>query len=122
MFSSVVAILPHIQAGKLKVLAVSGTRRLSILPDVPTIAEAGVPGYQASSWYGILAPAGTPRDVVARLHAGIVKVLEQPDVKAALAREGADPVGNSPDEFAAHIRGELGRMRQLVKDVKLPMQ
>jgi tripartite-type tricarboxylate transporter receptor subunit TctC len=122
MFSSVVAIVPHVQAGKLRALAVSGSRRLSLLPDLPTIAEAGVPGYQTSSWYGILAPAGTPRDIVARLNAEIVKVLAEPDVRKALASEGADPVGSSPEEFAQHIQAEKDRLGKLIRDSKIPMQ
>src|SRR4029077_16786235 len=106
MFSSVVAILPHVKAGKLRALAVSGRERLSLLPDLPTVAEAGVPGYQTSSWYGILAPAGTPPDVVARLNGALVKVVSSPDVRQALAQEGADPVGNSPAAFGAFIQAE----------------
>src|SRR5712692_6831258 len=79
MFSSVVAILPHIKAGKLRGLAVTGSRRLASMPNLPTIAESGLPGYEASSWYGVLAPAGTPREIVARLNAELVKALEQPE-------------------------------------------
>jgi tripartite-type tricarboxylate transporter receptor subunit TctC len=122
MFSSVVAILPHIQAGKLRALAVSGNRRLSLLPDLPTIAEAGVPGYQASSWYGILAPAGTPKDVVAKLNAAILRVLAEPDVKKAFASEGADPVGNSPEAFALFIAAEKDRLGTLIRQSKIHLQ
>ena len=122
MFSSVVAILPHVQSGKLRALAVSGAKRLSLMPDLPTIAEAGVPGYQTSSWYGILAPAGTPRDIVSRLNAEIVKTLAEPDVRKALASEGADPVGNSPEEFAIYIQAEKDRLGKLIRNSKIPMQ
>ena len=122
MFSSVVAILPHVQSGKLRALAVSGAKRLSLMPDLPTIAEAGVPGYQTSSWYGILAPTGTPKDIVSRLNAEIVKTLAEPDVRKALAGEGADPVGNSPEEFAIYIQAEKDRLGKLIRNSKIPMQ
>jgi tripartite-type tricarboxylate transporter receptor subunit TctC len=122
MFSSVVAIVPHVKAGKLRALAVSSTERLSLLPDLPTVAEAGVPGYQASSWYGILAPAGTPAEIVRRLNAALVKVIAQPDVRAALAKEGADPVGNSPEAFGAFIQAEKQRLGNLIRQAKVPMQ
>ena len=122
MFSSVVAILPHVQAGRLKVLAVSGDSRLSLLPEVPTIAQAGLPGYQTSSWYGILAPAGTPKDIVAMLSAAIVGALGEPDVRQALAAEGADPVGSTPEEFVSYIAAEKDRLGKLIRNSKIPMQ
>jgi len=122
MFSSVVAILPHVQAGKLRALATTGARRMALLPDLPTVAESGVPGYQASSWYGILAPAGTPPDVVAKLNAALVEVVAQPDVRKALAREGAEPVGNSPEAFGAFIKEEKQRLGDVIRKAKLPMQ
>jgi len=122
MFSSVVAIVPHVKAGKLRALAVSSRERLSLLPDLPTIAEAGVPGYETSSWYGILAPAGTPAEIVTRLNAALVKVVSQPDVRKALAQEGADPVGNSPAAFGAFIRSERQRLGDVIRQAKVPMQ
>ena len=122
MFSSVVAILPQIQAGKLRAIAVSGTKRLSLMPDVPTIAETGVAGYQSSSWYGILAPAGTPREVVMKLDAALVSAVQDPEVRKALANEGADPIGSTPEEFAAHIRAELDRTGKVVRAAKLDLQ
>ena len=122
MFSSVVAILPHVKAGKLRALAVSSARRMPLLPDLPTIAEAGVPGYQSSSWYGILAPAGTPPDVVARLNAALVKIVAEPDVKQALAQEGAEPVGNSPQAFGAFIQAEKQRLGDVIRTARIPMQ
>jgi tripartite-type tricarboxylate transporter receptor subunit TctC len=122
MFSSVVAILPHVQAGKLRALGVSGTKRLSLMPELPTIAESGLTGYQTSSWYGILAPAGTPPEFVRRLHAEIVKVLGEPEVRKALADEGADAVGDSPEEFASFIRSEIERLGALIKASAIPLQ
>ncbi|HSV21279.1 MAG TPA: tripartite tricarboxylate transporter substrate binding protein [Casimicrobiaceae bacterium] len=122
MFSSVVAILPHVKAGKLRALAVSSKERLSLLPDLPTVSEAGVPNYQTSSWYGILAPAGTPPDAVARLNAAIVKVVAQPHVRQALAQEGADPVGSTPAAFGAFIQSERERLGEVIRTAKVPMQ
>jgi tripartite-type tricarboxylate transporter receptor subunit TctC len=122
MFSSVVAILPHVKAGKLRALAVSSKERMALLPDLPTIAEAGVPGYQSSSWYGILAPAGTPPEVVSRLNAALVKIVAQPDVKQALAQEGAEPAGNSPQAFGAFIQTEKQRLGDVIRTAKIPMQ
>jgi len=115
MFNSIVAILPHIQAGKLRALAVTSKNRSSLLPDVPTIAESGWPEYEAGSWYGILAPAGTPPAVIDRLHAEIVKSLKSAEVGKRLAGEGAEIIGSTPQEFAAHIKAELGRMREAVR-------
>src|SRR5713101_8206380 len=106
MFSSVVAILPHIRAEKLRGLAVTGSRRLPSMPDLPTIAESGLPDYEASSWYGVLAPAGTPKEIIARLNAETVKALDRPGVKSSLLAEGAEPIGGTPEQFAAHIKSE----------------
>ncbi|MGE5096657.1 MAG: tripartite tricarboxylate transporter substrate binding protein [Betaproteobacteria bacterium] len=121
MFSSVVAILPQIQSGKLKALAVTGTARLASLPNVPTVAETGVAGYQASSWYGILAPAGTPREIVLRLNAEINRALAAPEVRNAFAVEGAVGGGGTPEDFATHIRAEMQRLGEVVRQAKLPM-
>jgi len=122
MFSSVVAIVPQVKAGKLRALAISSKDRLSLLPELPTIAESGVAGYQSSSWYGILAPAGTPPAIVNRLNAALVKVITQPAFREALAREGADPVGNSPEAFGAFIAAEKQRLGEVIRQAKLPMQ
>jgi len=122
MFSSVVAILPHIKAGKLRALAVTGAGRLPSLPEVPTIAESGFPGYEASSWYGILAPAGTPREIVAKLNAELSKALAQPEVRNSLLADGAEPVGGTPESFAAYIRSEKERMGKLIRDAKIRLE
>ncbi|HYT16407.1 MAG TPA: tripartite tricarboxylate transporter substrate binding protein [Burkholderiales bacterium] len=122
MFSSVVAILPHIKAGKLRGLAVTGNKRLSLMPDLPTIAESGLAGYETSSWYGVLAPAGTSREIVLRLNSEIVKALDQPEVRSGLLAEGAEPVGGTPEQFAAHIRSEMERLGKLVKDAKIRLE
>jgi tripartite-type tricarboxylate transporter receptor subunit TctC len=118
MFSSVVAIMPMVQAGKLKALGVTSPKRLAAFPQLPTIAEAGLAGYESASWYGILAPAGTPAEIVNRLSAEIAKAVQSPEVKAKLSNEGAEPVGSTPQEFGSHIRAELQRMKTYAKDIK----
>src|SRR5436309_9427083 len=115
MFGTVVALVPHIQAGKLRALAVTSRKRSALLPDLPTLAESGLPDYEAGSWYGILAPAGTPREVIERLHGAMVKALKQPDVAKRLAAEGAEVIGSTPEEFAAHIKSELARVGDVVR-------
>ncbi len=122
MFSSVVAILGHVRAGKLRALAVTGERRLPLIPDVPTIAEAGIPGYQAGSWYGILAPAGTPPQIIRKLNAEIVKAIREPEMQKAFALEGAEPIGSSAEQFAAHIRAELDRLGAVAREAKIELQ
>ena len=122
MFSSVVAILPHIKAGKLRALAVTGAKRLTSLPEVPTVVESGFPGYEASSWYGILAPAGTPREIVMKLNAELTRALEQPEVRNTLLAEGAEPVGGTPEGFAAYIRSEKERLGKVIRDAKIRLE
>ena len=122
MFSSVVAIVPNIKAGRLRALAVTGKRRAALLPEVPTLDESGVPGYEAGSWYGILAPAGTPQAVVAKLHEAIVRALAQPEVRERLVSEGAEVIGSTPEAFAAHITAELARMGKLIRDAGIRME
>ena len=115
MITGMAALMPHIKSGKLRPLAVGTAKRLAVLPDVPTINEAGVPGYEATQWYGILAPAATPRDIVLKLNAEMVKALRQPDVRERLAADGTVPVGNTPEEFGAHIKTEIARWAPVVK-------
>ncbi len=113
--TGMVALMPHVKSGRLKLLGVATLKRLPIMPDIPTINESGVPGYDANQWYGVLAPAATPRDIVAKLNADIVKVLARPDVKERLAADGAEPVANTPEQFAAHIKSEIARWAPVVK-------
>jgi tripartite-type tricarboxylate transporter receptor subunit TctC len=106
MAPNVLTALPHIKSGRLRALAVTSVRRSEALPDIPTVAEAGLPGYDSTQWYGVLAPAGTPREIVARLHDTIVHALRDAEVGKRLAADGAEAVGSSPEEFAAFIRSE----------------
>jgi tripartite-type tricarboxylate transporter receptor subunit TctC len=107
--------LAHVKAGRLRPLGVSTTKRLAILPEIPTIAEAGVRGYEAVQWYGVLAPARTPKDIVAKLNATIVKAIMSKEVREQLAAEAAEPVGNSPPEFHAYIKAEIARWAPVIK-------
>ena len=111
----VVALVPHIQAGKLRALAVTSRKRSALLPEVPSLAESGLPDYEAGSWYGVMAPAGTPREIVERLHGAIARALKQPDVAQRLAAEGAIVIGSTPAEFGAHIKAELARVGNVVR-------
>ena len=106
MFSTLPPVLQHMRAGKVRALAITGARRSAVAPDVPTIAESGLPGYEATGWWGILAPGKTPQGIVATLNAEIVKVLHADETKAQLSREGIEAVGGTPAQFAAHIRSE----------------
>lgn len=113
--TGMVALMPHVKSSRLKLLGVATMKRLAILPAVPTIDESGAPGYDANQWYGVLAPAGTPRDIITKLHADMVKVLARPDVKERLAADGAEAVANTPEQFAAHIKAEIARWAPVVK-------
>jgi tripartite-type tricarboxylate transporter receptor subunit TctC len=107
--------LPPAKAGRLKILATGAAKRLPMLPDVPTVAESGVPGYEANSWYGFVAPAHLPPDVLQKLHAEIVRALREPDVLEKLTAAGVIVVANTPQEFAAFIRGEMEKSARIVK-------
>jgi tripartite-type tricarboxylate transporter receptor subunit TctC len=114
-FSSPVSSLPLVKDGKLRLLAVTTARRAPALPDVPTIAEAGVPGYEFTGWMGVLAPAGVPRGIVVKLYNDIKRIAHLPDVKQRFAVDAADPVGSSPEEFTAYLRSEIARWTKVVK-------
>jgi tripartite-type tricarboxylate transporter receptor subunit TctC len=116
MFDSMPSAMPHVKAGKIRPLAVSTAKRVAAVPDLPTVAEAGVPGYDINTWYGVWAPKGTPRDIVLRLQAEIVKVLALPDTRERYAGLGAEPVGSTPDEFAAYCKSELVKWAKVVKE------
>jgi len=116
MFDNLPSALPHIKSGRLKALAVTSRTRSPALPDVPTIEEAaGLKGFDASSWFGLFAPAGTPRTVVDKIQADVAKALAQPAVRERFVAQGADPGGNTPDQFAAFIRAETDKWTRVVK-------
>jgi len=117
MFDNLPSALPLIKAGKLRALAVTSLARASALPDVPTVAESGLPGFEASSWFGLLAPAGTPKDVITKVNAEVAKWLATPEAKEKLASQGAIVAsGLTPDDFTRHIASETTKWQKVVKD------
>ncbi|GAA4343408.1 tripartite tricarboxylate transporter substrate binding protein [Pigmentiphaga soli] len=114
-FSDIVVLLPHVKSGKLRALATTGAKRSAAVPDLPTVAEEGVPGFESAVWYGVLVPAATPKEIVARLHGAVVKAVQTPEFRDRLLREGSDVVGNTPEEFAAYIARDRERWAQIVK-------
>ena len=114
-FSTIPGALPHIQAGRMLPLAVSGARRSPALPNVPTVAEAGVPGYEATTWYPILVPAGTPGSVVERLNTELNGIVRSPDMKERFQAMGIDAIGSTPEALAAHIKAELRKWEKVVQ-------
>jgi tripartite-type tricarboxylate transporter receptor subunit TctC len=118
IFSATV-VMPHVRAGKLRALGVTSLKRAPGLPDVPTIAEAGVAGYETIQWSGILAPARTPQVIVTRLNAEIDRLLKRDDVRLQLGRLGVDPAGGSPGQFAAYLRAEIPKWARVIKDAGL---
>ncbi len=116
MFSTTVVVLPLVREGKLRALAVTSLRRSSAVPESPTIAESGYPGFEYTAWYGLLAPAGTPATIVRKLHLETVKALALPDLRTKLGDLGLDGIGNSPDEFAAVIKSEIPKWAKVIKD------
>jgi len=115
MFSSAVAMLPHVKSGRLRALAMTGAKRLPSIPDIPTVAESGVRDYEAGSWYGIVAPAGTARPIIDLLNREIVAATKSQDIVDRLTLEAVTAVGNTPEEFAAYIRVEHARVARVVK-------
>ena len=119
MFSSAVAMLPQVKAGKLRAIAMTGAKRSQAIPDIPTVAEAGVSGYETGSWYGIVVPAKTPRPVIERLSREIATATRSAEISGRLVDEAVIPVGSTPDEFDAHIRNELARWAKVISRAKI---
>jgi tripartite-type tricarboxylate transporter receptor subunit TctC len=115
LFNTVGSVQPSVKSGRLRALAVTTTSRSGALPDVPTMAEAGLPGFEMQSWFGLLAPAGTPRPIISRLNAETIKALNTPEMKSAIATMGANLMSGSPEQFADHIKSEIGRIGEIVK-------
>jgi tripartite-type tricarboxylate transporter receptor subunit TctC len=114
-FNSALATMPHIKSGRLRAMAVTGSSRMSGMPDVPTVAEAGMPGYEASTWYGVLAPAGTPGPIVQQLSVETARALKANEVRSPLLAQGLEVVGSTPEQFAAHIRAEMVKWAKVIK-------
>jgi tripartite-type tricarboxylate transporter receptor subunit TctC len=115
MFDAITTMAGQARAGKVRALATTGKARSSVMPDVPTVAEAGVPGYEATIWLGMMAPAGTPRPVLEKLNAAVNKIIDSPEVKATWAKQGAVPMGMSIDEFDKFLRADIVKWAKVVE-------
>ncbi len=116
MFDNTPNVLPHVRAGRVKALGVTSLKRSPLAPEVPTVDEAGVPGYEISVWFGVVGPAGIPRDIVARLNGEINKILQMPDVRERFQNGGVEPVGGTPEKFGDHLRSEIAKWGRVVKE------
>ena len=121
-FALVPAVLQHIRAGTLRAIAVTTEQRLATLPEVPTIAESGFPGFEITSWQGLMAPAGTPKEVVAKINGEAVALITSPEVRQRIAHEGADPLGSTPEQFAAKVKSEVVKWGKVMRDAGLVTQ
>ncbi len=121
-FDNIPSALPYIKSGQLIPIAMTGTNRSDLLPDVPTMAQAGMPGVEALAWHGVLAPAGTPKPIIDRLHDEVVKILKKPDMVARLSSFGLEPVGNTPAEFLQFIRDENVKWAKIAKEANAKLE
>ncbi len=121
-FDTITPVLPHIKGGKLRALAVTTAKRSAALPDVPTLDEAGLKGFDLGTWFGVLAPAGTPKEVVTRLNTEMVKIIQSPDFRKKMEDIGADPIGNTPEQMARQIKDDTERFARLVKEAKVVLE
>jgi tripartite-type tricarboxylate transporter receptor subunit TctC len=115
MWDNLPASMPYIKAGRLRAIAITTAQRYPAFPELPTVAESGVPGYEASAWFGVVAPAATPREVIARLNTEINRAVNLPDMKERFAQQGATPASGTPEDFAAWIRAEIAKWGKVVK-------
>jgi tripartite-type tricarboxylate transporter receptor subunit TctC len=115
VFSGVPALVPHIQSGRLRALAIGSLKRFPAIPDVPTFDEAGVKGYEATTWFGLMAPIRTPKEIVSRLNAEVVKIIASPEVSKRFVADGLEPIGGSEAEFARFIRDEITKYAKVIK-------
>ena len=122
MAGTMVTTVPQIRAGRLRGLGITTAERSPIAPEIPTVAEAGLPGFESTQWYALLAPANTPKDIVTRLHGEMTKILQQPEVKQRFAADGADVVANTPDQFAAYIKSELAKWEKVARNAGIEKQ
>ena len=122
MFADVHLVAPHARNGRLRALAVTSSARSSVMPELQPVSEAAVPGYAAGNWFGVLAPAGTPREIVQRLHSEIIKLLGGAELRERLLAQGMEPGGNTPEQFAAHIRSEIDKWRRVVTNANIKVE
>ena len=121
-FTTILSVMPHIQAGRIRALAVSTAKRSSVLPDVPTVAEAGVPGYAFTGWWGMVVPARTPSPIVKTLNSELAKILAQKDVRATLVGQGAEPEHTTPEQFSAYIRSETAKWGKVIREANIRVE
>lgn len=122
MAATILTGMPQIRAGRLRPLGISSAVRSAVVPEIPTVAEAGLPGFESVQWYGLLAPAQTPKEIVNRLHAEMVRILQQPEIKERIAGDGADPVGTTPEEFARYIQTELVKWAKVAREAGIKQE
>jgi tripartite-type tricarboxylate transporter receptor subunit TctC len=122
MFSGVPALLPHLQSGRLRAIAIGSLKRFPAIPDVPTFDESGLKGYEATTWFGLMAPAKTPKDVIAKLNVEVDKVLKSHDIHERFMREGLEPIGGSPEEFARFTQSEIDKYAKVIKAAGVKQQ
>jgi tripartite-type tricarboxylate transporter receptor subunit TctC len=121
MMGNLLSALPHAKAGRLRAFGVSSGKRSTVAPEVPTIAEAGLSGYEVVQWFGVLAPGGTPGDIITKVHAALVRTLQDASVRERFVSDGAEPVGNTPEQFAAVIRADLARWARVIKAARIKL-
>ena len=122
MFSSAVAMLPQVKAGRLRAIAMTGGKRSAAIPDVPTVAESGLKGYETGSWYGVVAPAGTPKYAIDKLSAEVIRITKSPAITNKLVEEAVIPVGSTPAEFSAYIKSEIARWGKVIKQAGIKIE
>jgi tripartite-type tricarboxylate transporter receptor subunit TctC len=116
MFDNAPNVMPQVKAGRLRALGMSSAKRASFAPDIPTVAESGVPGYEVAVWFGLVAPAGTPREIVQKLNAEVLRILAMPDVRERFVSQGVEPVGSTPEQFGEHIKSQMAKWGKVVRD------
>jgi tripartite-type tricarboxylate transporter receptor subunit TctC len=122
IFDNIASALPHVRAGKVRALAVTSAKRSSLLPELPTMIEAGVPGYVSDTYFGVFTPAGTPREIVTRLNQELNRVIQQPDLRERFANQGIEPVGGTPEQFAQVIRSETAKWGKVIRDAGVKVE
>lgn len=122
MFDQPVSSMPHVRAGKLRVLGITSAQRFSTMPDIPTVAEQGLSGFETVSWAGVCAPGATPKPVIARIQSEVAKVLKMPEIRDRLLRDGIEPIGGTPEEFQAHIKREMQKWGRVVREARVSAQ
>ncbi len=114
MFANTLSVLPHVQSGRLRALAIGSVKRSAAAPQIPTVAESGLPGVEAITWFGVLAPAGTPQEIIARLNDEVRKIGQMASIRALLISQGADPLSTTPEEFRAYLKVEIVKWAKAV--------